>query len=242
MSVSAFLFIGRISTGSWTAICPEESRLMRLLVCVDGSRWAYAALQSACRWLQAEDEVVLLTVCPRAGEGYLECGRMALEAAQRACAGMLSDIQVRTRLEVGDPRTVVSKVAAEERADVVVMGALGSNGLPYGPSLGETARAAWNGCTRPILVGSPRGVELLAGEECLLVGTRQDMVPQGGPVGRPVAEPVRVNRGSPSADRRAATTDHRPRAIEQRARRQPVGGGRSPAVDVGMATPMSAAG
>jgi hypothetical protein len=57
---------------------------------------------------------------------------------------------------------------------VVVMGALGSNGLAFGPELGDTARAAWARCDQPLLVGSPRGVELLAGDECLLVSTRRD--------------------------------------------------------------------
>src|SRR5262249_20877970 len=134
---------------------------MRFLVCIDGSSWAYMALRYASRQFEPEDEIVLLTVCSRGGEGYLECGRMALVAALRACAGTLVGRRVRTRLEVGDPRRVIPAVAADERADVVVMGALGSNGRPHGPEFGDTARAAWARCDRPLLVGSPRGVELL---------------------------------------------------------------------------------
>jgi hypothetical protein len=121
---------------------------------------------------------------------------MVLEAAERACAGMLDGTRVRTRLEVGDPRAVVAQVAADEGADVVVMGALGSNGLPYGPELGETAQATWGECTRPILVGSPRGVELLAGEECLLVATRQEVAPiqASRPMESPATESLGLER------------------------------------------------
>jgi nucleotide-binding universal stress UspA family protein len=169
---------------------------MRLLACIDGSRWAYSALQHACRGLEPEDEVVLLTVCPRGGEGYLECGRMALEAALRACSGTLAGKRVRTRLAVGDAREVIPAVAAEERAAVVVMGALGTNGLPYGPELGDTARAARARCDRPLLVGSPRGVELLAGEESLLVSTRRGAAPR-------FAAASRGRRTAPAGARRA---------------------------------------
>jgi nucleotide-binding universal stress UspA family protein len=95
---------------------------MRLLVHVDGSPWASLALQHAARRLDPGDEVVLLAVCPRGSEGYLECGRMVIEAAQRACAGMLAQKKVRTRLAVGDPRKVVPTLAAAEQVDLVVMG------------------------------------------------------------------------------------------------------------------------
>jgi len=151
---------------------------MRLVAVVDGSCWAELALRHACRSLGEGDEVVLLAVSPRGGEGYLECGRMVLEAAVRRCAGGLSRVRVRTRLAVGDPRAVIPAVAAAEDAAVVTMGAVGSSELPYGPPLGEAARAVWSGCPCPVLVGSPRGVELLAGEERLLVATRRAAAPR----------------------------------------------------------------
>jgi nucleotide-binding universal stress UspA family protein len=145
-----------------------------VLVCVDGSRWAYLALQHAGRRLDASDEVILLTVCPRAGAGYIESGRMALEAAERICAPMVAGSALRSRLMVGDPRVEIPRAVSEEGAEVVVMGALGGNGLPHGPSLGDTTRAIWEQCGRPLLVGSPQGVELLTGDETILVASRQE--------------------------------------------------------------------
>jgi nucleotide-binding universal stress UspA family protein len=151
---------------------------MRLVAVVDGSCWSELALRHACRSLEDGDEVVLLAVSPRGGQGYLECGRMVLEAALRRCGAALSRVKVRTRLEVGDPRVVIPAVAAAEAAAVLMMGAVGSGELPYGPPLGDAARAAWAACPCPILVGSPRGVELLAGEERLLVATRRAAAPR----------------------------------------------------------------
>jgi nucleotide-binding universal stress UspA family protein len=151
---------------------------MRLVAVVDGSCWSDLALRHACRSLEDGDEVVLLAVSPRGGQSYLECGRMVLEAALRRCGAALARVTARTRLEVGDPRAVIPAVAAAETAAVLVMGAVGSSELPYGPPLGPAARAAWTACPCPILVGSPRGVELLAGEERLLVATRRAAAPR----------------------------------------------------------------
>jgi nucleotide-binding universal stress UspA family protein len=153
---------------------------MRIVACVDGSYWADLALQHACRGLEAGDEVVLLAVSTRGGPGYLECGRMVLEAALRRCSGALAGARVRTRLEVGDPRAVIPAVVAEEGAAALAMGAVGGSELPYGPLLGEAARVAWERCRCPVLVGSPRGVELLAGEEALLVAPRRPAAARQG--------------------------------------------------------------
>jgi hypothetical protein len=157
---------------------------MRLVAVVDGSGWSELALRHACRSLGEGDEVVLLAVSRRGGHGYLECGKMVLEAALRRCAGTLARLTVRTRMAVGDPRAVIPEVAAEESAGVLSMGALECGELPSPalragtrPPLGEVARAAWAASPCPILVGSPRGVELLAGEERLLVATRRAGAP-----------------------------------------------------------------
>jgi len=166
---------------------------MRLLVHVDGSPWASLALQHAARRLDPGDEVVLLAVCPRGSEGYLECGRMVLEAAQRACAGLLAETKVRTRLAVGDPRKVVPMLATEEQVDLVVMGPPDPEEARTHPrgyffpreedrvtrpieSLvpGDLRQAVSSRCECPILTGSPRGIELLIGNEAVLVSTRRE--------------------------------------------------------------------
>jgi hypothetical protein len=176
--------------------CParkENLRAMRLLVHVDGSPWASLALQHAARRLEPGDEVVLLAVCPRDSEGYLECGRMVLEVAQRASAGVLAAIQVRTRLAVGDAGRVVPALAAEEQANLVVMGPpntneAGTHARGYffprerdtvtrpieSLSPGDLRRAMSGRCECPILTGSPRGIELLVGNEAVLVSTRRE--------------------------------------------------------------------
>jgi hypothetical protein len=166
---------------------------MRLLVHVDGSPWASLALQHAARRLDPGDEVVLLAVCPRGSEGYLECGRMVLEAAQRACAGLLAEKKVRTRLAVGDAGSVVPALAAEERANLVVMGPpdsneAGTNARGYffpregdrsprpieSLAPGDLWQAVSSRCECPILTGSPRGIELLVGNEAVIVSTRRE--------------------------------------------------------------------
>jgi Universal stress protein family len=166
---------------------------MRLLVHVDGSPWASLALQHAARRLESGDEVVLLAVCPRGSEGYLECGRMILEAAQRACAGLLAEKKVRTRLAVGDPRNVVPALAVEERVNLVVMGPPDNDGAAtyargyFFPreddklmrpieslAPGDLRQALSSRCECPILTGSPRGIELLIGNQAVLVSTRRE--------------------------------------------------------------------
>jgi Universal stress protein family len=166
---------------------------MRLLVHVDGSPWASLALQHSARRLEPGDEIVLLAVCPRDSEGYLECGRMVLEAAQRACAGVLAELKVRTRLAVGDAGMVVPALAAEERADLVVMGPpdtneAGTHARGYlfprerdtvtrsieRLAPGDLRQAMSSRCECPILTGSPRGIELLVGNEAVLVSTRRE--------------------------------------------------------------------
>jgi nucleotide-binding universal stress UspA family protein len=108
---------------------------MRLLVCLDGSRWVFSALEHACRMLQPGDDVMLLTVCPRDGAGYRECGQMVLEAGERTCARIAPEIRVRTSLAVGDLPEAALKTVIAEGTDLLILGARGRQGMPYGPFL-----------------------------------------------------------------------------------------------------------
>jgi hypothetical protein len=148
---------------------------MQILAWVDDSLWTCPALQFVCRHLVPEDELVLLAVCERAGEGYLECGRMLLKRAVWACAGTLVEAPLRLRLAVGAPRAVVPRVAAEERAELVVTGSAETDERRHGPSLGDTDGIAQTRGLRPLLVGSPDGIVLLTGEEDLLVARWRDV-------------------------------------------------------------------
>jgi hypothetical protein len=150
---------------------------MRVLAWVDDSPWTCPALQFVCRRLGPQDDLVLLAVCQRAGESYLECGRMQLERVVWACAGTLAEAPLRLRLAVGDPSTVVPRVAAEERADLVVTGGVGLDERLHRPSLADTDWIAQTRGERPLLVGSRRGIELLAGEEALLVARWREVPP-----------------------------------------------------------------
>jgi hypothetical protein len=163
---------------------------MRILVWVDDSPWTCRALQFVCRRLVSDDELVLLVVCPRAAEGYLECGRMQLEKAVWACAGTLMETPPRLRLAVGDPHILVPLVAAEERADLVVAGVLGGSERLCEPSLDDTGWIAHTGGERTLLVGSPRGIELMAGEEGLLVTPWREVLPVSHL--RPITTPCEV--------------------------------------------------
>lgn len=155
----------------------KRVRPMRVLAWVDDTLWTCQALQFVGRRLAPEDELVLLAVSPRAGGGYLEAGRMLLERAVRACAGTLVEAPLRLRLAVGDPRAVVPRVAAEERADLVVTGSARAGSRLHGPEVWDTLGIVPIRRQHPLLIGSPDGIELLAGEEDLLVGRWPEVGP-----------------------------------------------------------------
>jgi nucleotide-binding universal stress UspA family protein len=145
---------------------------MKLLAWVDGSQWSDQALAHLVRWLSPEDSLLLLYVAPRAKAGYLECGRMVFEAALHHGHLDTGDGRVRCRLEIGDAATRILAVCQEERPDVLAMGFAAADGFPYLTEVGETARAVWEECPCPILLASPRGIELLVTNERLLTTPR----------------------------------------------------------------------
>lgn len=153
------------------------NELMKLLAWVDGSQWSDQAVSHLVRWLSAEDSLLLLYVAPRAKAGYLECGRMVFEAALLHGRLESGDGRVRCRLEIGDAATRILAVCREERPDVLAMGFAAADGFPYLTEVGETARAVWQECACPILLASPRGIELLVTNERLLTTPRVPALP-----------------------------------------------------------------
>lgn len=143
---------------------------MKVLTCVDGSQWSGHALRHACRFLSPSDELILLYVAPRGGPGYVESGRMVLEASLRA-AGLdrSREAAVQSKICIGDPKEMIPRVAEQEGADVIVMGAVGADGFPHVSDIGDTARETMERTNRPVVVCSPRGLELLLKDQGRLV-------------------------------------------------------------------------
>jgi nucleotide-binding universal stress UspA family protein len=143
---------------------------MKVLTCVDGSQWSGRALQHACRFLSPNDEMVLLYVAPRGGPGYVESGEMVLEASLRASGlDRTPGTSVRSKICIGDPKEMIPHVAEEEEADVIVMGSVGADGFPHVSDMGDTARETMERTNRPVVVCSPRGLELLLKDQGRLV-------------------------------------------------------------------------
>jgi nucleotide-binding universal stress UspA family protein len=139
---------------------------MTMLTYVDGSQWSGCALQHACRFLRPTDELILLYVAPRGGFGYVESGQMVLEASLHASGlDRAPAATVRPTLCIGDPKEMIARVAEQEDADVILMGAVGADGFPNLSDISDTARETTERTNRPVVVCSPRGLELLLKHE-----------------------------------------------------------------------------
>jgi universal stress protein family protein len=133
-----------------------------VLVCVDGSEWAIAALRDLVR--RPLDRIVLLYVSPSAARGYVECGWMVLEAAMHRCRDLAQHPPLQCRLEVGDAASLILAVCREERAGLLALSISARSGFPTvteGVAFARTVEAA---CACPVLLTSARGTELAAGE------------------------------------------------------------------------------
>jgi nucleotide-binding universal stress UspA family protein len=143
---------------------------MKILAYVDGSRWSGCALRHARRFLRPIDELILLYVAPRGGPGYIESGEMVLEASLHASGlDRAPEATVRPKLCIGDPKEMIARVAEQEDADVILMGAVGPGGFPRRADISETARETMERTNRPVVVCSPQGLELLLKHEGRLV-------------------------------------------------------------------------
>jgi len=152
---------------------------MKVLTCVDGSQWSGRALQHACRFLSSTDELVLLYVAPRGGAGYVESGEMVLEASLRA-SGLdrvvgVAPGTVQSRICIRDPRELIARVAEEEQADVILMGALGGDAMSHVTDISDTARETAERTNLPVVVCSPRGLELLLKEGRVVTHPRSEL-------------------------------------------------------------------
>lgn len=152
---------------------PLRLPLRRLLVPVDASEWAEAALRVALSWAGAfTDEAVeetprvdVLHVAPRiaAGDGEPPFARVevlpgwnrGLETAV-AESGVASRVRVREEVRFGDaPADEIVACAGETRADLLVMATHGY-GAVLRALLGGTAQAVVRRAPCPVLLVPPR--------------------------------------------------------------------------------------
>jgi nucleotide-binding universal stress UspA family protein len=195
--------------------------MMKALAYVDGSQWSVRALQYARDVLDQHDELVLLHVAPRGGEGYLETGRMVLEASTRAArldrAVETAPRSVQLLLCIGDPKEWVPYVAEQEKVGVVLMGGVGVEDFPRVSAVSDTAQETVARTHCPVVVCSPRGVELLLKGYCLVTQPRSELARLGrarvvrSGVGAEQCEDL--HRSSPADPSRSDPADTRERTV-----------------------------
>jgi nucleotide-binding universal stress UspA family protein len=107
-----------------------------------------------------DTELLLLYVAPSGRQSELETGRYLLEDGRRTCEVMARDVQIRTRLEVGDPMETIPAVAEAENAELIVIGSHGVEGFPHVQALGQTASRLLSDLGQRVIVISPTGTEM----------------------------------------------------------------------------------
>jgi nucleotide-binding universal stress UspA family protein len=134
---------------------------MTTLVPIDGSQSSAEALKYAARRAPRGD-LLLLHVAPSGRQADMERGRFLLEDGRRACELIAEDVRIETRLEIGDPRTVIQAVAEETGCELVVMGAQGVGARTHAEELGPQAAETTGEIHRPVVIVLPtgRGVRL----------------------------------------------------------------------------------
>jgi nucleotide-binding universal stress UspA family protein len=142
---------------------------MKFLCYIDGFEWSLQALRYVARHRDVTDRLVLLHTVLRASVAELESGRRALGSALRSCCLAPTDPELECRLGVGDPASRLLAVCQEECPDLLAVGGLGGNEFPYLTELGRVARTVSAGSRCPVLLASPRGIELLLVDERLLI-------------------------------------------------------------------------
>jgi nucleotide-binding universal stress UspA family protein len=129
---------------------------MKTLVPLDGSQSAMEALKYAVL-RRPQDRVMLLYVAPSGRYGDVERGRFVLEEAKRTSQRLSDEIEVETRLEIGDPRAKVPEIAEASGCDLVVMGAHGVNATPHVERVGQRATEVTGELLGPVLLVLPTG-------------------------------------------------------------------------------------
>lgn len=139
---------------------------MKVLLATDGSEWSEGAARFLARFdFSHADEITVLHVVP--GVPFQRAGKLHSEALTRlgeeiapgivdAMAGYLKNLRasVSTAVTTGHPADAILDVAAQSDADLIVLGARGTKGIPSF-LLGSVSRAVAISSTRPVLVVRP---------------------------------------------------------------------------------------
>lgn len=137
---------------------------MRILLPVDGSRHSRAAVAfvaSRTTLIGAQPEIVLLNVqLPMPPRAAAIAGRKAVEESfawdadrslkPASAALKMAGLRVTARYVVGQPGTAIAAAAAQERADLIVMGSHGRTAAK-GVLFGSVTNAVLAACTTPLL-------------------------------------------------------------------------------------------
>src|SRR4051812_27939041 len=148
----------------------------KALIATDGSDFALAAAKRAKQLLDPTLEITLLTVVPppvmpvaapvtgieaapiaspetteELTEAYREEAQTSLDRTAKALGG-----EVARRVEYGDPAAEISRVAAEDGFDVIVVGSHGS-GFMKRVLLGSVSQHLLHDAPCPVLVVRPSG-------------------------------------------------------------------------------------
>jgi nucleotide-binding universal stress UspA family protein len=143
----------------------DKEKDVTTLVLLDGSQSSLEAMKYAAR-THSESRILLLYVAPSGREAELERGRFVLEEARRECGRISRDLEVDLRMEIGDRRSRLPEVAAEEDAALLVMGAHGVNALPHLELVSEDITELSEEIQRPVVIVLPSGqVRTAMGDE-----------------------------------------------------------------------------
>jgi nucleotide-binding universal stress UspA family protein len=129
---------------------PFEPMSARMLVPLDGSEFAEAALETALDVLGPAGEIILNTVVQptnAAAREYLECQASRLRKE-------IPDLHVTTDIRTGDPAEGIIAAAIDRNVDLVVMASHGRTGIRRAV-LGSVAGAVLHSGSTPVLVVGP---------------------------------------------------------------------------------------
>jgi nucleotide-binding universal stress UspA family protein len=106
---------------------------------------------------QPNAEMVLLHVAPSARPAEMASARRLLDECRNRCLPLVGEVAVRTCLEVGNRLDRLAQTAERLAADCVVVGSHDAGEFPRLKELGESAWAAVERMTRPVLVVGREG-------------------------------------------------------------------------------------
>lgn len=129
----------------------------RILVAVDGSPDAAAALERAATLARDQNALITLLMvapgpagAPPVGEG-LEPVDYYAKIMREATDSLPEDVGVRTRIEHGDPATTILELASSEDHDLIVMGSHG-HGRIHRALLGSVSEGVLRKSAVPLML------------------------------------------------------------------------------------------